>query len=241
MEHRSTILVVDDDLRICRLIQRYLEQEGYRIYTARSGEEMRQILVEVSVDLVLLDVRLPDEDGFTLAKELGSLPNLAVIMVTGRSDPLDKVLGLELGADDYVTKPFDERELLARVRSVLRRTSQPARVLSGAQPARDLALFAGWKLDIPGQELTSPDGGKVSLTTREFQLLAALVEHARRVLSRDAILELLSGRDWTPIDRSIDVLVGKLRKKLGDDANHPTLIKTVRGSGYKLGCPVVFR
>jgi DNA-binding response OmpR family regulator len=239
MARNHTILIVDDDSRICRLIQRYLEQEGYRVRVASSGKEMRQTLAEVKVHLVLLDVRLPDEDGFALARELGSLPNLAVIMVTGKSDPRDKVLGLELGADDYVTKPFDERELLARVRSVLRRFSSQS-TESVTEGRRNLAVFAGWQLDIPGQELTSPDGSKVFLTTREFQLLAALVEHSQRVLSRDLMLELLTGRDWTPIDRSIDVLVGKLRKKLRDDATRPQLIKTVRGTGYKLASPVEF-
>ena len=240
MEQRYTILIVDDDPRICRLIQRYLEQEGYRICTASSGKEMRQKLAEVKVDLILLDIRLPDEDGFTLAKELSSLPNLAIIIVSGKSDPRDKVLGLELGADDYVTKPFDERELLARVRSVLRRASQknPA---SEVAPSCTVACFAGWQLDLTAYELTSPEGARVFLTMREFQLLAALVEHGQRVLSRDSILELLAGRDWTPIDRSVDVLIGKLRKKLGDNAYHPEIVKTVRGIGYKLGPPVEIR
>ena len=239
MEKGRRILIVDDDPRICRLLQRYLELEGYRIDAAASGEEMRKKLAEVKVDLVLLDIRLPDEDGFTLLKELRALPNLAVIMVTGKSDPLDKVLGLELGADDYVTKPFDERELLARVRSVLRRASaeQPR---SKVAPSRNVASFSGWHLDLLAQELTSPEGTGVLLTTREFQLLAALVDHGQRVLSRDSILALLSGRDWTPIDRSIDVLIGKLRKKLGDDGHNPELIKTVRGVGYKLASPVEF-
>jgi len=139
-----------------------------------------------------------------------------------------------------VTKPFSERELLARVHTVLRRSSQEQPV-SEIPPSRAVARFAGWQLDLPAQELTSPTGASVFLTTREFQLLAALVEHSQRVLSRDSILELLSGRDWTPIDRSIDVLIGKLRKKLGDDAQHPNLIKTVRGVGYKLALPVEFR
>jgi two-component system, OmpR family, response regulator len=240
MRENHAILIVDDDPRICRLLRRYLETEGYRTYTASSGNEMRKKLAESRVNLVLLDVRLPDEDGFTLVKELRALSNPAVIMVTGKSDPLDKVLGLELGADDYITKPFDERELLARVRSVLRRTSEK-NVGPEVAPGRAVACFAGWQLDQPAQEFTSPNGSRVFLTTREFQLMAALVEHAQRVLSRDAILELLAGRDWAPIDRSIDVLIGKLRKKLGDDAQHPNLIKTVRGVGYKLASPVEFR
>jgi DNA-binding response OmpR family regulator len=240
MSENHAILIVDDDPRIRRLLQRYLETEGYRTYTAASGDEMRKKLSESLIDIVLLDVRLPDADGFSLVRELRALPNLGVIMVTGKSDPLDKILGLELGADDYVTKPFDERELLARVRSVLRRASEKNSATEGS-PGGTLAYFAGWQLDVPAQELTSPDGARVFLTTREFQLLAALVEHAQQVLSRDAILDLLAGRDWTPIDRSIDVLIGKLRKKLGDDAQQANLIKTVRGVGYKLASPVEFR
>lgn len=239
MEKHRRILIVDDDPRICRLLRRYLEQEGYGIDIASNGKEMRAKLAVAMVDLVLLDIRLPDEDGFTLVKELQALPNLAVIMVTGKSDPLDKVLGLELGADDYVTKPFNERELLARVRSVLRRAS-PEKPPSRAMPSRGVVCFSGWQLNLPAQELTSPDGTGVVLTTREFQLLAALVDHGQRVLSRDSILVLLSGRDWTPFDRSIDVLIGKLRKKLGDDAHNPELIKTVRGVGYKLASRVEF-
>ena len=240
MQKNNIILIVDDDPRICRLLQRYLEQEDYLVYTASNGKQMRQRLAEVKVNLVLLDIRLPDEDGFTLVKELRALPSLAIIMVTGKADPLDKVLGLELGADDYVTKPFNDRELLARVRSVLRRASQEKPV-SEVAPSRTVACFAGWQLDISAYELTSPEGARVFLTSREFQLLATLVEHPQRVLSRDSILELLAGRDWTPIDRSIDVLIGKLRKKLGDDAYHPELVKTVRGIGYKLAFPVEFR
>lgn len=240
MDKDHSILIVDDDPRICRLLRRYLEVEGYRVDTAASGQAMRRLLAERPVDLVLLDVRLPDEDGFTLVRELRGLSDVAVIMVTGKTDPFDKVLGLELGADDYVTKPFDHRELLARVRSVLRRSREQPKPGPSGQ-GRSIACFAGWQLDLPAQELTSVDGERVTLTTREFQLLAALVEHAQRVMTRDSILELLAGRDWTPIDRSIDVLIGKLRKKLSDDAHNPELIKTVRGVGYKLASPVEFR
>ena len=240
MRNSHNILIVDDDPRICRLLQRYLEQEGYRIYTASNAREMRLRLAEVKVNLVLLDILLPDEDGFVLLKELRVLPNVAIIMVTGKDDPFDKIVGLELGADDYVTKPFNDRELLARVRSVLRRTSEENPV-SEVAPAGTVACFAGWQLDLSAYELTSPDGTRVFLTTREFQLLAALIRRPRQVLSREDILELLAGRDWTPIDRSIDVLIGKLRKKLGDEASHPVLVKTVRGIGYKLGASVEFR
>jgi len=240
MGQGQRVLVVDDDPRICRLIQHHLAQEGYQVLTAASGREMRDKLARAKIDLVLLDVRLPDADGLALAKELSSIPDLALIMVTGKADTLDKVVGLELGADDYVTKPFDERELLARVRSVLRRSAK-TQADAGVESGRRLACFADWKLDLSGDELTAPDGSKVFLTSRELELLAVLVTHPQRVLSRDYILEQLSGREWSPIDRSIDVLIGKLRKKLGDNADHPDLIKTVRGRGYKLTAPVELR
>ena len=158
-------------------------------------------------------------------------------MLTSKTDSVDKIVGLEIGADDYVTKPFDERELLARVRSVLRRVSDDTR----DQPAdANIARFEGWSLDLNAYELSSPEGDLVHLTSHEFQLLEALVRHGHRVLTRDAILELLSGRDWTPEDRSVDVLVGKLRRKLESDPHAPKLIKTVRGVGYILTATVSF-
>jgi DNA-binding response OmpR family regulator len=240
MREQHAILMVDDDPRISHLLQRYLEAEGNRICPASSGDQMRKKLAESRVSLVLRDVRLPDGDGFTHVRELHAHPNLAVVMVTGKSDLLDKVLDLELGADDYTTKTFDERELLARVRSVLRRASEKEAEPEVA-PGRTIACIAAWQLDQPGQELISSDGSRVFLTAREFQLLAALVEHGQRVLSRDAIVELLAGRDWTPIGRSIDVLTDKLRNKLGDDAQQPNLIRTVRGVGYNPGTAVELR
>lgn len=237
MPRPHSILVVDDDPRLCRLVSRQLTREGYSVRTAGGGEDMRRMIAEACPDLVILDLMLPGEDGFSLARELRAQSSVGIVMLTGKTDTIDKIVGLEIGADDYVTKPFDERELLARVRSVLRRVSDDAR----EHPAdASIACFEGWSLDLNAYELVSPDGDLVHLTSHEFQLLEALVRHGHRVLTRDAILELLSGRDWTPEDRSVDVLVGKLRRKLETDRHAPRLIKTVRGVGYILTATVSF-
>jgi DNA-binding response OmpR family regulator len=231
MPPRHNILIVDDDERVRRIITRYLTREGYGIREAASGEEMRARLVAARPDLVILDLMLPDDDGLTLARELRSRSDVPIIIVTGKTEMVDKIVGLELGADDYVTKPFDERELLARVRTVLRRaTGRPARPAVGVSAAR----FDGWTLDLVAHELTAPDGSQVYLTSNQFQVLSCLVTRANRVLSRGEILEVVSGRDWTPMDRSIDVLIGKLRRKVETDPHSPALIKTIRGVGYKL-------
>jgi DNA-binding response OmpR family regulator len=209
------------------------------VRTATSAKEMRERLAAEKPSLVILDLTLPDEDGFSLARELRATSDVAIVILTGKADATDKVVGLELGADDYVTKPFNDRELLARVRSVLRRTSR--RGQTRAEPAGDgVATFAGWRLDLGAYELRSPQGEVVALTPHEFQLLSALVRHGQRVLTRDAILELVAGRNWSPDDRSVDVLVGKLRKKIEPDASSPRLIDTVRGVGYKLAVKVLF-
>ena len=238
MPWSTHILIVDDDPRLCRALARYLRLEGYAVRTATSGREMRESLAIEKPDLVLLDLMLPDEDGFSLARELRAISNVAIIILTGKADTMDKVVGLELGADDYITKPFSDRELLARIRSVLRRTSDAGR--SEAEPGGSVAHFAGWQLGLESYELTSPEGERVALTPHEFQLLCALVHHGSRVLTREAILDLVAGRDWSPEDRSVDVLIGKLRKKLEPDPVQPRLIETVRGVGYKLASKVKF-
>jgi DNA-binding response OmpR family regulator len=234
----TKILIVDDDERLRRVLSRYLTREGYSVREAADGDEMRSRLAAERADLVLLDLMLPDEDGLSLARELRSYSDVAIIMLTGKTDTIDKIVGLELGADDYITKPFDDRELLARVRTVLRRTSTPGDPVHGSSGSN--ARFAGWTLDFVAHELTSPEGGNVHLTSSQFQLLASLVSRPNRVLSREEILGLVSGRDWSPMDRSIDVLVGKLRKKIESDPKTPTLIKTIRGAGYKFTAHVDF-
>jgi two-component system OmpR family response regulator len=232
MSDNGHILIVDDQREICDLVQEYLSGEGYRVSTAQSGAEMRRVMAQSSVDLVILDLMLPGEDGLTLARSLRQdLPNVGIIILTGRGEIVDRIIGLEMGADDYLPKPFHLRELLARVKSVLRRaSSRGAEKQTG--PARSKARFAGWHLDLSSRELFSPSGKEVRLTTGEFDLLAAFVNNANQVLTRDRLLDLARNREAGPFDRTIDVQVGRLRRKLEDDPQRPTMIKTVRGSGY---------
>ena len=231
MSASGTVLVVDDDPRVCRLLARYLGQEGYAVTTTTNGEELDRLVATEQPDLVILDLVMPGKNGFTLARELRSQSDVAIIMLTGKTETVDKVVGLELGADDYVTKPFDERELLARVRSVLRRRA--AQTSAGASSHQgSVARFNGWQLDLTAHQLTSPAGNDVHLTSHEFKLLSAFVTRRNRALSRDEILRLVGGRHWSPYDRSIDVLLGKLRKKIEEDAKNPKIIQTIRGVGY---------
>ena len=236
MSASAAILIVDDDERLRRTVSYHLRKEGYGVLEARNGKEMRQRLEKESIDLVILDLMLPDDDGLTLARQLRSQSNVAIIMLTGKVETIDKVVGLEVGADDYVTKPFDSRELLARVRTVLRRA--PGAEKHGTASAIMSAHFDGWRLDLVTQDLVSPGGKPVHLTSHQFQLLASLVTEADRPLSRTEISNSISGRDWSPLNRSVDVLVAKLRQKIEKDHRAPRLIKTVRGIGYKFAARV---
>ncbi len=231
---QARVLVVDDDPWICRLLTRLLSSEGFEVRTATSGRSMWQELESWSCDLLILDLRLPSgEDGLSLAKSIRQQSEIAIIMLTGRSDCVDKIVGLEVGADDYVTKPFEPRELLARIRSVLRRSAY-RRVDSPANGIgqSEVLKFAGWTLDVDQRVLTAPNNEPVDLTSYEFELLVALATRPGRPLSREMILDNVAHRQWGPDDRSIDVLVGKLRRKLNDNPRSPELIKTVRGLGY---------
>lgn len=228
MSDNGHILVVDDQPEIRTLVQEYLTGEGFRVSTAHDGAGMRRVLSQSPADLVILDLMLPGEDGLTLARSLRNQSSIGIIILTGRSETVDRIIGLEMGADDYLPKPFHLRELLARVKSVLRRV----RGGESPPPARSRARFAGWNLDLSSRELTSPTGRAVRLTTGEFDLLSAFVTYANQVLSRDRLLDLARNREAGPFDRTIDVQVGRLRRKLEDDPQNPTLIKTVRGSGY---------
>lgn len=232
MSGSAKILVVDDDPRICRVLHRYLSQEGFQVRVAASGYEMRSHIADTTPDLIILDLMLPNEDGLSLARDLRAQYDVPIIMLTGKIDPVDRIVGLELGADDYITKPFDERELLARVRSVLRRTKRSEHSSIASAHEHSLAHFAGWQLDLNAHRLISPNGEKISLTSLEFQLLVIFVKRPNQVLSRDTILNYVAKRDYSPYDRSIDVLVGKVRKKIEPDAKNPTFIKTIRGTGY---------
>jgi len=226
------IVVVDDQKDICEVVQQYLSSEGYRVSVAHDGVGMHKILAQEAADLVILDLMLPGEDGLTLARALREESSVGIIILTGRGETVDRIIGLEMGADDYLPKPFHLRELLARVKSVLRRASARGGNGEKAAAARLQARFAGWRLDLATRELLSPDGSEVRLTTGEFDLLAAFINNANQVLSRDRLLDLARNREAGPFDRTIDVQVGRLRRKLEPDPQKPTLIKTVRGTGY---------
>src|SRR5579859_911857 len=229
MKAADHIVIVDDQPEICELVYNYLTGEGYRVSTANDGPSMRRILQQFEVDLVLLDIMLPGDDGLSLARQLRAQSDIGIIILTGRGETVDRIIGLEMGADDYLPKPFHLRELLARVKSVLRRVSRGVETSASPRPR---ASFQGWRLDLSSRELVSPKGEEVRLTTGEFDLLAAFVNNANQVLTRDRLLDLARNREAGPFDRTIDVQVGRLRRKLEDDPQRPTMIKTVRGTGY---------
>jgi len=231
------VLVVDDDPEIRHLLRQYLEKNGYQVTAVAEGGGMWMTLERSRVDLIVLDLMLPGVDGLELCRDLRARSKVPVIMLTARGDEMDRVLGLEMGADDYLAKPFSARELLARIKVVLRRVRDlPVDPLADS-PER--LAFNGWTLDTRTQHLTSPDGLVVPLSQAEFRLLQTLLIHPNRALTRDQLLDLTQGRDARPFDRSIDVLIGRLRRHLGDDAREPELIKTVRGRGYMLAARVI--
>jgi two-component system OmpR family response regulator len=234
MERPSHILVVDDDPGIRNLLGEYLERNGFRVSLATDGREMRQMLDAGRPELVVLDIMLPGEDGLALCRDLRARSRLPVIMLTARTDELDRIIGLEMGADDYLAKPFNPRELLARINSVLRR----ARALPPEQGAAHRVRFAGWTLDLAARELIAPDELVVSLSGAEFRLLAVFVEYPNRVLDRNKLMDLALGRESAPFDRSIDVQVSRLRARLRDEGREPRIIKTVRNEGYVLAAAV---
>jgi two-component system, OmpR family, response regulator len=227
------ILLVDDDSALCALLSDYLGAQGYGVKAVGDGLAMHEAMAEHTFDLLILDVMLPGEDGLALCRNLRATSDLPVLMLTACGDEIDRIIGLEMGADDYLPKPFNPRELLARVKSILRR----AAVTGPAKQVRHLC-FAGWTLDLAAQYLVGEDGVVVSCSTGEFRLLQALAENANRVLSRDQLMDAINGKDASPFDRTIDVMIGRLRRRLRDDAREPLLIKTVRSSGYMLACKV---
>ena len=231
----ASLLVVDDDLVTQARLNAYFSQEGYRVLLAGDGETFWQQLEHAAVDLVLLDINLPGQDGLSLARELRARdPAIGIILLTSRNDDIDKIVGLEVGADDYVTKPFNPRELLARVKSLLRRTG----ARRGGGEDEEIFRFGGWTLNLPRRRLCDPQGADVALTRGEFEVLALLVRHVGEVINRDRLSRAISGHDWAPQDRTVDVLVRRLRAKL-DAADKPdSLITTVRGEGYRLAVDV---
>ena len=234
MERHDHVLVVDDDAEIRKLLGEYLERNGFRVSLATDGREMRRRLEQSRPDIVVLDLMLPGDNGLTLCRDLRSGSSLPVIMLTARNDEVDRILGLEMGADDYLAKPFSPRELLARIRTILRRT----RGLPFARGDTHRFRFAGWTLDFAARQLVAPDGVIVALSGAEFRLLTVFVEHPNRVLDRNQLMDLTVGRDGAPLDRSIDVQVSRLRVRLRDDAREPRIIKTVRSEGYVLAAAV---
>ena len=231
MQSSSHILVVDDHQEMRSLIGQLLEKDGYRVSTAGDGREMRRVLDQRRVDLIVLDLMLPGEDGLTLCRNLrAGSSSVPVIMLTAKGDGVDRILGLEMGADDYVAKPFSGRELVARIKAVLRRThALPPRPEGPTMP---VYRFGQWVLDTGRRELESDADIVVPLSTGEYNLLIAFLQHPQRVLSRDQLLDLAKGRSAMPFDRSVDLQVSRLRRKIGDDAKDPKVIKTVWGGGY---------
>ncbi|HET6182885.1 MAG TPA: response regulator [Acetobacteraceae bacterium] len=236
MEPSPHILVVDDDREIRELLARFLEKQQFRVTTARDGREMRRAWTAGHYHLVVLDLMLPGEGGLDLARWLRTQADVPIVMLTAMGEETDRIIGLELGADDYVAKPFNPRELLARIRAVLRRAGD--RTDGVRDPAARTLKFAGWTLETGRRRLLNPEGTEVALTGGEYDLLLAMLERPNRVLTRDMLLDLLRGRQAGPFDRAIDVAVSRLRRKLEDNGRNAQLIKTVRGGGYVLASTV---
>lgn len=242
MNQSSHIHIVDDDPDIRSLVEAYLADEGFRVTTAGDATQMQSVLENDPADLVILDVRLPGESGLDIAMRLRQSTDIPIIMLSEKDDVVDRVAGLELGADDYVPKPFHLRELLARIRSLLRRREQDAEAAEDEANACEgdegRLCFSGWVLNVPRRELLSPDGATVELSAGEFNLLTAFAQRPNRVLSRDQLLDIVYNREANLFDRSIDVQIGRLRRKIEADPKRPALIKTVRGAGYMFNSAV---
>ncbi len=236
MSRSPHLLIVDDDAEIRDLLARFLKKHGYRVDTAADGRAMMKQLEAGRFDLVVLDLMLPGEDGLSLCRRLRATSSLPIIMLTALGEETDRIVGLEMGADDYLAKPFNPRELLARIKAVLRRADGTP-VVDDADGGRVL-VFEGWRLDLTRRELRTADGVLTPLTGGELDLLAAFAEHPRRVLSRDQLLDLTKGRSALPFDRAIDVQISRLRRRIEADPKAPAIIKTVRGGGYIFACDV---
>jgi DNA-binding response OmpR family regulator len=226
------IAIVEDDPDVRALLARCLDMGGYKVTALETGDDIENVLTANPADLVILDVGLPGMDGLTITQKIRRHSDIAIIIVSGRGDLADRVVGLEIGADDYVTKPFEPREILARVRSVLRRGRHHGEAAPVVNQAHQIFSFGDWSLDVTAQALTGTEGLQIGLTSGEFRLLEALVTRAGRVLSRDQLMDVCYGNDSPAFDRSIDVCVARLRKKLNDNPRNPATIRTVRNGGY---------
>lgn len=237
---QAHILVADDEELVRAMLRNYLAEQGFRVSVAADGDELRDVFERGNFDLVLLDIMMPGEDGIAIMRYIRRLSEVPVIMLTGRHDPIDRVAGLEAGADDYVTKPFHMREVLARIRTVMRR-AKPTASAQGPGAATETIErygFDGWELDVATRDVLAADGGHILLTAGEFDLLMAFLRHPNRVLSRDQLMDLVKGREWAAYDRAIDALVLRLRKKIERDTKSPGFVKTVHGAGYMFAAKV---
>ncbi|MFW2349750.1 response regulator [Qipengyuania sp.] len=229
-----SILLVDDERSLREPLAEYLTRQGFAVQDAESAAAARTLLARETPDIVLLDIMMPGEDGLSLCRHLVEARRLPVILLTARSEAMDRIIGLEIGADDYVTKPFEPRELVARIRSVLRRAERPA-----ATPSEELLYeFEGWRLDPLKRRLTDSEGALVPISTAEFRMLRAFCDHPRQVLDRDRLLDLVQGREAHLFDRAVDNQVSRLRRKIESDSRNPHFIQTVRGGGYRFGAEV---
>lgn len=234
MDH---ILIVDDDRDIRDLLSEYLQKQGFRTSLAADGRSMRAILSRQSPNLIVLDLMLPGEDGLHLCREVRAHSDIPIIMLTARGEEVDRIVGLEMGADDYLSKPFSPRELVARIKSILRRTRALPANLKPDQAKK--LRFARWTLDVTTRNLISPEGVTIALSGTDFKLLRIFLDHPHRVLTRDQLLDMTQSRDAGPFDRSIDLQVSRLRRRLNDNPKEPSIIKTARGEGYVLAAEVV--
>lgn len=226
------VLIVDDDPLIRELLHAYLSQDGYEVYCASTAELAETFLASQAVDLVMLDIRLPGKDGLTLTRELRVRSEVGIILITGRNDEIDRIVGLECGADDYVIKPLNPRELVSRAKNLIRRVRHAQVPQPVAAIAKPVKQFADWALDTDRRRLIDPTGSETLLTHGEYQLLCVFLRNSGHTLSRDQLMDQIRNREWVPNDRSIDVLVGRLRRKLHDDPAEPQLIITIHGAGY---------
>ncbi|WP_338616696.1 response regulator [Achromobacter sp. E1] len=239
MDHTDHVMIVDDDREIRELAGGFLRKNGLTVTLAADGRQMRSLLDSLTVDLIVLDIMMPGDDGLVLCRELrsGKHRRIPILMLTARSDDMDRVLGLEMGADDYLVKPFVARELLARIKAILRRTRMLPPNFQVTEPGREIA-FGDWRLDTTARHLLDADGTIVALSGAEYRLLRVFLDHPQRVLNRDQLLNLTQGRDADFFGRSIDLLVSRLRQRLREDAREPRYIKTVRSEGYVFSAAV---
>jgi two-component system phosphate regulon response regulator OmpR len=231
-QQQTHIVVVDDEEDIRSTLEEYLGLQGFRVSCAANGAELRRLVDEENFDLAVLDITMPGEDGLSLARFLREHTDVGIVMLTASSDVIDRIVGLEMGADDYLAKPVDLRELLARLKAVLRRTKSQGSAVYGEDGTLKETAFGDCRLNLDSHKLYDADGGEIPITSMEYDLLKAFAEHPNRVLNRDQLLDLAHNRDWEPFDRSIDIRIARIRRKIERDPAKPQIIKTVRGTGY---------